>query len=220
MVPVTANDTDPNDPLVAGDVNRPGDAPTVAGVGAVTPAGAGAATCDGRSCTFSPAPGFTGVARFTYTVVDRGVPTAGGPARPLSAQAAVEVWVDPDQPALAGFSGDESADVTASTAAWAATTQAAAGASCVDGRPRVAVTWQPVERATGYRLERRAGEASTEVWVEVAVVAGGFAAWSDERVGEGRTFGYRVTPLRHRWAGQPSPAAGVTTPAASGPAGC
>ncbi|MDQ4089095.1 MAG: Ig-like domain-containing protein [Actinomycetota bacterium] len=212
-VPVTANDADRNDPFVAGDLNRPGDPPTVAGVGTVTPAGAGAATCDGRSCTFSPAPGFIGAARFTYTLVDKGVP-------PQSGQAVVEVWVDPDQPALTGFSGDESADVTASTATWAPTTQVVASGLCADGRPRVAVTWQPVERATGYRVERRAGDASTDAWVEVAVVAGGATAWSDDRVGEGRTFGYRVTPVRHRWAGQPSAAAGVTTPAPSGPTGC
>ena len=139
---------------------------------------------------------------------------------PLSAHATVEVWVDPDQPPLTGFSGDESADVAASTAAWAPTTQAVANGLCADGRPRVAVTWQPVPRATGYRLERRAGDAATDAWVEVAVVAGGATAWSDERVGEGRAFAYRVTPLRHLWAGQQSPAAGVTTPAPSGPAGC
>lgn len=54
----------------------------------------------------------------------------------------------------------------------------------------------------------------------MATVEGGTVTWSDERVGEARPFGYRVTPLRHRWAGQPSAPTAVATPAATGPGGC
>lgn len=208
-VPVTANDEDPNDPAVVGDPNRPGDPPAVSGPGAVTPAGAGTVTCGPTSCTFSPAAGFTGVARFSYTVVDSGK---------LSAGATVEVFVDPDRPAASGFRDDESAGLTAGAGGWTATTTVAAVTACAAGRPQVSVQWPAVDRATGYRVERQSGD--TGAWVEVANVDAATANWSDDLVGEGQTMRYRVTPVRYRWSGQPSAATAVTTPAATGPAGC
>jgi hypothetical protein len=212
VVPVTANDEDPNDPAVAGDPNHPGDPPTVAGVGAVTPPGAGTAACDSRACTFTPAAGWTGSARFTYTLADRGLPTASGVAAPLSATATVTVWVDPPRRTADGFTAANSSSLPTATGTWTATTASpSATGSCAAAAPRVVVSWPAVARATGYRLERRPANppAGTDRWEDVAVVAAPATSFTDDVVGDGQTFRYRVTPLRDRWPGTPSPESSV-----------
>ncbi len=81
------------------------------------------------------------------------------------------------------------------------------------------VSWASVSKATGYRLERRpAGESST--WRQVAALGAAGSTFTDDLVGEGRTFTYRVTPLRHRLVGGLGSPAAASVPAPTGPAGC
>lgn len=220
-VAVTANDDDPNDPAT-GDPNRPGDPPTVATAGPVVPATAGTASCAVTSCTFTPAADFLGTARFTYTITDQGAsdPRVGNPGvpggiaalSPLSATASVDVWVDPPPRAAQGFTDQAAGQTTTGGRGWTVTTSASAAGSCAVGRPRAVILWALVTRATEYRVERR-HPTESDSWVEVATVPADTVSLTDERVGEGQTLSYRVTPLRHRLVGQPSPESTATIPA-------
>ncbi|HEX2178934.1 MAG TPA: Ig-like domain-containing protein, partial [Actinomycetota bacterium] len=230
IVEVTNNDEDPNDPPSPGDPNRPGDPPRVAAAGPVDPPGSGSVECTPAACTYTPAPGFTGTAAFTYTVTDLGQsdPRVDDPGieggiaavAPLSAEAQVRVWVDPPPQQAAGFS-DAVEGVTATGAGtWDASTELSVDAGCPTGRPQVTVAWEPVPNATAYRIERRPVDApaGTDRWVERATAPG--SGFVDDLVGEGRAQRYRVTPLRHRLAGQPSEQKTAAVPPATGPGGC
>ncbi|HEX2052330.1 MAG TPA: SdrD B-like domain-containing protein [Actinomycetota bacterium] len=231
-VVVTANDSDPNDPSTPGDPNLPGDPPRIASTGVVNPAGSGTASCSTTTCTFTPAPGFTGMASFGYTITDSGrsdprVANAGVPGGipaldPKSAAATVEVWVDPARRTGGGFRRAVEAQSTTGAGAWSSSTSAEVSASCTAGRPRAVLSWQTVSKVTGYRVERRPVNTptGTDRWVEAAVVAAGTTSMTDTLVGEGQTLRYRVIPLRYRLIGQPSAEVSAAIPATIGPAGC
>ncbi|HEX2259063.1 MAG TPA: SdrD B-like domain-containing protein [Actinomycetota bacterium] len=231
-VAVTANDQDPNDPAVTGDPNRPGDSPTVTSSDPVIPGGAGSASCTAASCTFLPSPGFSGPARFTYTITDQGtsdprvensgVPGGLASVSPRSSTATVEISVDLPPRTPNGFTDRAAGQTTTGRGSWGATTSSSAAASCTGGRPRVAISWDMVPKATGYRVERRPvpADPETDSWIEVTTVSTGIGSFSDDLVGEGQTLRYRVTPLRHRLLGQPSAESEAQIPPATSPMGC
>ena len=231
-VAVTANDEDPNDPAVTGDPNHPGDPPTVAAFGPVVPAGAGAANCAATSCTFTPPPDFSGLARFTYTITDQGasdprvehpgVPGGISAVSPRSATASVEVSVDSPPRTPQGFTDRATGQSRTGRSSWAASTSISAAGLCMGGRPRAVISWELVAKATGYRVERRPVPTlpETNSWVEVARVSTYINTFNDDLVGEGQTLRYRVTALRHRMLGQPSSESEAQIPAPTGPMGC
>lgn len=228
LIPVLANDEDPNDPALAGEPNRPGDPLTVTAIDPVSPSGAGRAECSPVACTFTPVPGFTGTARFGYTVTDTGrsdqrVAAGGVPGgidakAPRSASSEVHVWVDPARRPRSGFTAAVSRSGAPSAGTFLASVDPSVSASCVSGRPQVKLEWQAAAKATGYRIERTLQSGNR--WVVIAVLAAPATTFADALVGESQVVSYRVTPLRYRLAGQSSPSVAVTPPPTKSPEGC
>jgi hypothetical protein len=196
------------------DANLPDDELSVVDTGDVSPPEAGDLTCAGTDpCTFAVDDDFEGTATVTYDVEDSGdsddrvddpdVPGGVTDDTPLGDTATLTVVVDPDLlPTDTGFTGGTGDTTEAETAAWAATTVAAASASCDEGTPEVSVTWEGVDRADAYLVERQADGAGS--WYVLVTVDEPTTSFLDVAVGEGHTYGYRVTPMAGLWAGTPS----------------
>jgi uncharacterized repeat protein (TIGR01451 family) len=202
-----ANDTDPD-----------GDALAI--TGATPPAGLrGAFSCTATACTYTPpADGWTGSVAIPYAITDR--PAAPGTG--LAAASTVTVFVDPGPLAPRGFTDRDDAALAAATGAWTSTTTVTqATASCVAGRPVTALAWSPTAGTTDWLVERRLAGATPGAWITVARLGAAATTFSDGRVGESRSYQWRVRPDLHRWLGVASaPTAAVTQPAAVSAAGC
>lgn len=174
-----ANDTDPDG----------GAAPTLQSI--AVPAGIHGTFACAATCTYTPAAdGWTGSVSVPYTIVD-----VGG----LTASSTVTVFVDPAPIVRQGFTDRRSNSAAVGLGSWAETTTTTSPAgTCVANRPSTTVTWTAVTDASSYVVERRL--ASTGTWVTVAVL-GAVTSFTDDRLGEGRSYQWRVRPDLQRWAG-------------------
>ncbi|MFS4505080.1 lectin-like domain-containing protein [Clavibacter sp. Sh2141] len=202
----------------ANDTDRDGDALAIT---VATPPGglAGAFSCSTTSCTYRPpATGTAGSAVVAYSLTDR--PAA--PATGTTASSTITVFLDPAPLVPRGFTHRDDAALSAGTGTWAATTTVTgATASCVAGRPVTAVSWAAIPGATDLLVERRIAGAAPGDWITVARLAGAATSYSDDRLGESRSYQWRVRPDLHRWVGVASaPSSAAVQPAAVSPAGC
>jgi uncharacterized repeat protein (TIGR01451 family) len=203
----TLNDTDP-----AGDA--------LAVTGATPPAGLrGTFSCAATACTYTPASdGWTGTIVIPYSATDR--PSAPGTGIVVSST--VTVFVDPAPLAPRGFHHRDTATQAAGTGSWTSTTTiGTATASCVTGRPSTALAWAATPGATAFLVERRLAGTTPGDWITVARLGATATGFTDDRVGESRSYQWRVRPDLHRWTGVVSAAtAAVTQPAAVDARGC
>ncbi|WP_237581985.1 DUF7507 domain-containing protein [Clavibacter phaseoli] len=202
----------------ANDTDVDGDALAI--TGATPPAALpGSFSCTAALCTYRPpavgSPGSTVVA---YAITDR--PAAPGTG--MAASSTITVYLDPAPLVPRGFTHRDDATLGASTGTWTSTTTVtAATASCVAGRPVTALAWTAVPDATDQLVERRLAGTTPGAWITVARVAGTVTAFSDDRLGESRSYQWRVRPDLQRWVGIPSaPSTAVAQPAAVSAAGC
>ncbi|NQX12599.1 DUF11 domain-containing protein [Microbacteriaceae bacterium VKM Ac-2855] len=196
------------DPL-ANDTDPDGTTPTVQSIS--VPGGIHGAFACPSTCSFTPAAdGWTGSVSIGYTIVD-----AGG----LTASSTITVFVDPAPIVRQGFTDRRANSAAVGLGAWASTTTASSPAgTCVAGRPSTTVSWTAVSGATNYMLERRI--ATTGTWVTVAVL-GAVTTFTDDRLGEGRSYQWRVRPDLQRWAGVVSAASTASAqPAVATAMGC
>ncbi|OUE24110.1 DUF7507 domain-containing protein [Clavibacter michiganensis] len=202
----------------ANDTDVDGDALAV--TGATPPAGLpGSFSCAAALCTYRPpATGPTGSFVVAYAITDR--PAAPGTG--IAASSTVTVFLDPAPLVPRGFTHRDDAGLGASTGSWTSTTTVtAATASCVAGRPVTAISWAQVPGATDQLVERRVAGTTPGAWITVARLAGTATSFSDDRVGESRSYQWRVRPDLHRWVGVASaPSIAVAQPAAVSAVGC
>ena len=93
--------------------------------------------------------------------------------------------------------------------------------SCTANRPTVLVSWAAVAGTTGWTLERRTSGTTPGPWTVVATPTAAATSFTDDRVGEGRSYQWRIRPDLQRWLGVASPAStAVTTPAVVSARGC
>ncbi|WP_258071917.1 DUF7507 domain-containing protein [Clavibacter michiganensis] len=203
----TLNDTDPD-----------GDALAV--TGATPPSGLrGTFSCAATACTYTPAAdGWTGTIVIPYSATDR--PSAPGTGIVVSST--ITVFVDPAPLAPRGFHHRDTATQAAGTGSWTSTTTiGTATPSCVAGRPSTALAWAATPGATAFLVERRVAGATPGAWMAVARLGAEAIGFVDDRVGESRSYQWRVRPDLHRWTGVASAAtAAVTQPAAVDARGC
>ncbi|SMH50399.1 conserved repeat domain-containing protein [Rathayibacter oskolensis] len=192
-----ANDTDPD----------AGATLTLASTGTVP---RGTLTCAAGTCSYTPPAGFTGSVPIAYTVTDGS----------LTASSTITVSVDPAPLALRGFTDTDSTAGSIGLGTWTRSSVVATPvSSCVSGRPSTVVSWAAAPGTTGYTLERRLAGATPGAWSVVATPSG--TTFTDDRVGEGRSYQWRVRPDLHRWLGVASPAStAVTQPAVATARGC
>ncbi|PPG78041.1 cell wall anchor protein [Rathayibacter sp. AY1D7] len=187
---------------------------TLALAGTSVPAGLrGTFSCSGSTCTYTPATdGWTGSATIAYTVTD-GALTAGG---------TITVWVDPAPLVRRGFSGTGSTSGAVGLGAWTSSSVVATPvASCTAGRPSTLVSWSAATGATGWTLERRLAGTTPGPWTVIAAPAASATSFTDDRVGEGRSYQWRVRPDLQRWLGVASAAStAVAQPAVTTAGGC
>jgi uncharacterized repeat protein (TIGR01451 family) len=209
VVDVLDNDEDPNDPLVPGNPNKPGDSLEVTTDGVVTPGTAGTFDCElSGACTFNPDPDHTGEASMTYTVTDDGGETD---------TAELTAVVDPDPLPQQGFTGATGEVTQATSADWQETTVVTTEPGCLSGVPQVDVSWDAVDGADNYLVERRLDPSGD--WYTLATTTG--TSFIDDLVGEGQVYDYRVTPTVGRWSGVASgPVVAAVPPVGTGPEGC
>jgi uncharacterized repeat protein (TIGR01451 family) len=202
-----ANDTDPT-----------GDALAI--TGAPQPAALrGTLTCSAALCTYvPPTDGWTGSVAVTYTITDR--PAA--PATGITATSTLTVFVDPAPLTSRGFTDRADTSLGVSVGTWTSTsTITAAAASCVAGRPVTAIAWTAAPGATDWIVERRLAGTTPGSWITAARLPGTATTYSDDRVGESRTYQWRVRPDLQRWVGIASAASpAVLQPAAVSAGGC
>lgn len=183
-------------------------------VGTSAPTGLrGAFSCSGATCTYTPAAdGWTGSIPIPYTVSDGA----------LTASSTITVWVDPAPLARQGFTGTDSTSGAIGLGAWTRSSVVATPvASCTATRPSTLVSWAPVSGATGWTLERRLAGATPGAWIVVATPAAAATSFTDDRVGEGRSYQWRVRPDLQRWLGVASAAStAVAQPAVASAGGC
>ncbi|KZX20095.1 Ig-like domain-containing protein [Rathayibacter tanaceti] len=182
--------------------------------GTSTPTGVrGTFSCSGSTCTYTPAAdGWTGSIPITYTVSD-GALTAGG---------TITVWVDPAPLTRRGFTGTDTTSGAIGLGAWTRSSVVATPvASCTVGRPSTLVSWAPVVGATAWTVERRLAGTTPGPWTVVATPAASATSITDDRVGEGLSYQWRVRPDLQRWLGVSSAAStAVAQPAATSARGC
>ncbi|MBF4631221.1 cell wall anchor protein [Clavibacter michiganensis subsp. phaseoli] len=202
----------------ANDTDVDGDALAI--TGATPPAALpGSFSCTAALCTYRPpAAGTPGSTVVAYAITDR--PAAPGTG--TAASSTITVHLDPAPLVPRGFTHRDDATLGASTGTWTSTTTVtAATASCVAGRPVTALAWTAVPDATDQLVERRLAGTTPGAWITVARVAGTVTAFSDDRLGESRSYQWRVRPDLQRWVGVPSaPSTAVAQPAAVSAAGC
>ncbi|MFT2753019.1 Ig-like domain-containing protein [Clavibacter sp. Sh2088] len=207
MIDPRANDTDVDGDAIAITVATP-------------PAGLpGTLACSATLCTYRPpAAGATGSSVVAYTITDR--PAAPGSGS--SASSTLTVFLDPAPLAARGFTHRDDASLGAGTGTWTSTTTVtAATASCVAGRPVTAVAWAAVPGATDLLVERRVAGTTPGAWIPVARLGGSATGFSDDRLGESRSYQWRVRPDLQRWVGVASaPSSAVVQPAAVSATGC
>ncbi|PPG58173.1 cell wall anchor protein [Rathayibacter sp. AY1C7] len=173
----------------------------------------GTFSCSGSTCTYTPATdGWTGSATIAYTVTD-GALTAGG---------TITVWVDPAPLVRRGFSGTGTTSGAVGPGAWTSSSVVATPvASCTAGRPSTLVSWSAAAGATGWTLERRLAGTTPGPWTVIAAPAASATSFTDDRVGEGRSYQWRVRPDLQRWLGVASAASiAVAQPAVTTAGGC
>ncbi|MFT2691471.1 lectin-like domain-containing protein [Clavibacter zhangzhiyongii] len=202
----------------ANDTDADGDALAV--TGAVPPGGIpGSFSCAADLCTYRPpTSGAAGAFAVAYSITDR--PAA--PATGIVASSTITVFLDPAPLVPRGFTHRDDATLGASTGSWTSTTTVtSAAASCVAGRPVTAVAWAAIPGATDLLVERRVAGTAPGAWITVARLAGAATTFSDDRLGESRSYQWRVRPDLQRWVGIPSaPSSAVAQPAAVSAAGC
>ncbi|NQX25980.1 cell wall anchor protein [Microbacteriaceae bacterium VKM Ac-2854] len=189
------------DPL-GNDTDPDGTTPTLQSV--AFPSGSHGTFACTSSCTYTPAAdGWTGTIAVPYTIVD-----AGG----LTASSTITIYVDPAPIVRQGFTDRRSNTAAVSLGNWAETTTATSPAgTCVANRPSTTVSWTAVSGATNYVLERRINATGT--WVTVAQL-GAVTSFVDDRLGEGRSYQWRVRPDLQRWPGTVSAASTASAQAA------
>jgi uncharacterized repeat protein (TIGR01451 family) len=184
------------------------------------PVGAhGTLNCGATSCTYTPASdGWTGTIAVGYTVADR----AEGVAGVLTSSAVIRIHVDPVRQTTRGFHDAATVSSSATIGWWnAATTTLSPAGVCVAGRPTTTVSWIALANTTEWVLQRRLAGTTPGDWSTVAVLPASSTSFQDTRLGEGRSYQWRVRPDRHRWAGIFSPAsASSAQPLAANAAGC
>ncbi|PPI24259.1 cell wall anchor protein [Rathayibacter sp. AY1B1] len=187
---------------------------TLSLAGTSVPAGLrGSFSCSGSTCTYTPAAdGWTGSATIAYTVSD-GALTAGS---------TITVWVDPAPLVRRGFSGTGTTSGAVGLGAWTGSSVVATPvASCTAGRPSTLVSWSAAAGATGWTLERRLAGTTPGPWTVIAAPAASATSFTDDRVGEGRSYQWRVRPDLQRWLGVASAAStAVAQPAVTTAGGC
>ena len=202
----------------ANDTDVDGD--SLAITGATPPAALpGTFSCTAVMCTYRPpATGTPGSTAVAYAITDR--PAAPGTG--LAASSTITVFLDPAPLVPRGFTHRDETALGASTGTWTSTTTVtAATASCVAGRPVTAVAWSAVPGATDQLVERRLAGTTPGAWITVARLSGSVTSFSDDRVGEARSYQWRVRPDLQRWVGVASaPSAAVAQPAAVSAVGC
>jgi uncharacterized repeat protein (TIGR01451 family) len=184
------------------------------------PVGAhGTLNCGATSCTYTPASdGWTGTIAVGYTVADR----AEGVAGVLTSSAVIRIHVDPVRQTARGFHDAATVSSSATIGWWnAGTTTLSPAGVCVAGRPTTTVSWIALANTTEWVLQRRLAGTTPGDWSTVAVLPASSTSFQDTRLGEGRSYQWRVRPDRHRWAGIFSPAsASSAQPLAANAAGC
>jgi uncharacterized repeat protein (TIGR01451 family) len=202
----------------ANDTDADGDALAI--TVATPPAGLpGALACSAALCTYRPpAAGAAGSSAVAYTITDR--PAAPGSGS--SASSTLTVFLDPAPLAPRGFTHRDDASLGAGTGTWTSTTTVtSATASCVAGRPVTAVAWAAIPGATDLLVERRVAGTTPGAWIPVARLGGSATGFSDDRLGESRSYQWRVRPDLQRWVGVASaPSSAVVQPAAVSATGC
>lgn len=202
----------------ANDTDVDGD--SLAITGATPPAALpGTFSCTDVLCTYRPpATGTPGSTVVAYALTDR----PASPGTGIPASSTITVHLDPAPLVARGFTHRDDATLGASAGTWTSTTTVtAASASCVAGRPVTAVAWSAVPGATGQLVERRLAGTTPGAWITVARLGGGVTSFSDDRVGESRSYQWRVRPDLQRWVGVASaPSAAVAQPAAVSAVGC
>jgi len=179
----------------------------------------GTVNCGSTSCTYTPASdGWTGTIAVGYTVADR----AEGVPGVLTASAVVRIHVDPLKQTSSGFHDAATVPASATIGWWNAATMTLSPAGvCVSGRPTVTVSWIGLASTTQWVLQRRLAGTTPGDWSTVALLPGSTTSYQDTRLGEGRSFQWRVRPDLHRWAGIYSPASAASAqPPAANAAGC
>lgn len=154
----------------------------------------------------------------TYSITDR--PAA--PATGITATSTLTVHVDPAPLTSRGFTDRADTSLGVSTGTWAGTSSiTTATASCVAGRPVTGLAWAAAPGATDWVVERRLDGTTPGAWTTVARLAGTATSFSDDRLGESRSYQWRVRPDLQRWLGVASaPSIAVAQPAAFSAAGC
>nr|WP_228495042.1 Ig-like domain-containing protein [Clavibacter sp. VKM Ac-2873] len=202
----------------ANDTDVDGD--SLAITGATPPAALpGTFSCTAVLCTYRPpATGTPGSTVVAYAITDR--PSAPGTG--LAAASTITVLLDPAPLLPRGFTHRDDTALGASAGTWTSTTTVtAATASCVAGRPVTAVAWSAVPGATDQLVERRIAGTTPGAWITVARLSGSATSFSDDRVGEARSYQWRVRPDLQRWVGVASaPSAAVAQPAVVSAVGC
>nr|WP_158078088.1 Ig-like domain-containing protein [Rathayibacter sp. VKM Ac-2630] len=187
------------------------DAGTTLTFTAQTPA-RGTLSCT-TTCTYTPpGGGFTGPVVIAYTASDGA----------LTAASTITVSVDPQPLTRRGFSDTAATSGAVSLGTWTRSAVVATPvASCTANRPTVLVSWAAVPGTTGWTLERRTSGTTPGPWTVVATPIASATSFTDDRVGEGRGYQWRIRPDLQRWLGVASPAStAVTTPAVVSARGC
>jgi uncharacterized repeat protein (TIGR01451 family) len=179
----------------------------------------GTVSCGETSCTYTPvADGWTGTIAVNYTVSDR----AAGVGGALTSSAVMRIYVDPARQATRGFHDAALLVSSATLGSWNGTTSAMSPAGvCVAGRATTTVSWLAVALASQWVVQRRLAGATPGDWTTVALLPGATTSYQDTRLGEGRSYEWRVRPDLHRWSGSYSPASATSAqPGAANAAGC
>ncbi|KQQ05908.1 MULTISPECIES: DUF7507 domain-containing protein [unclassified Rathayibacter] len=179
---------------------------TLSSVGTVS---SGAFTCAGATCSYTPG-AVTGSFPVAYTVTDGA----------LTASSTITVFVDPAPLTRRGFHDTDTTGGTIGLGTWTRSSAVATPvAGCTANRPSTLVTWAAVPGTTGYVLERRLTGATA--WTVVATPSAAATSFTDDRLGEGRSYQWRVRPDLQRWLGVASAAStAATQPAVTTARGC
>jgi uncharacterized repeat protein (TIGR01451 family) len=188
------------------------DAGTTLTLSAVGTASSGTFSCTGATCTFTPAAAFTGTVPIAYTASDGA----------LTASSTITVFVDPAPLVPRGFTDTDTTSGAIGLGAWTRSSVVASPvASCTANRPSTLVSWSAAPGATGWTLERRLAGATPGAWTVVATPAASATSFTDDRLGEGRSYQWRVRPDLQRWLGVASaPSTAVAQPAVTTARGC
>ncbi|MCJ1683061.1 Ig-like domain-containing protein [Rathayibacter sp. VKM Ac-2928] len=188
------------------------DAGTTLTLSAVGTASSGTFSCTGATCTYTPAAAFTGTVPIAYTASDGA----------LTASSTITVFVDPAPLVPRGFTDTDTTSGAIGLGAWTRSSVVATPvASCTANRPSTLVSWSAAPGATGWTLERRLAGATPGAWTVVATPAASATSFTDDRLGEGRSYQWRVRPDLQRWLGTASaPSTAVAQPAVTTARGC